>query len=50
MNSLNKYKKSPQWTKDGGQFIPHAATWLNQERWNDELEAKVGSNEKYQGI
>ena len=50
MNSLNKHKKSPQWTKDGGQFIPHAATWLNQERWNDELEAKVGSNEKYQGI
>ena len=19
-------------------FIPHAATWLNQERWNDEIE------------
>ncbi len=28
--------KSKQWTKDGGEFIPHPATWLNQERWNDE--------------
>jgi hypothetical protein len=26
----------PQWQKDGGQFIPHAATWLNQKRWLDE--------------
>lgn len=25
-----------QWTKDGGQFIPHLATWLNQHRWEDE--------------
>jgi len=25
-----------QWTKDGGQFIPHPATWLRQERWTDE--------------
>jgi hypothetical protein len=28
--------KTPQWMKDGGQFIPHAATWLNQKRWQDE--------------
>lgn len=33
---LDKAKASPQWTKDGGQFIPHAATWLNQRRWEDE--------------
>ena len=26
----------PQWTKDSGQFIPMPATFLNQERWNDE--------------
>lgn len=25
-----------QWTKDGGQFIPMPATWLNQGRWADE--------------
>ncbi|MBE0418529.1 hypothetical protein EI165_00145 [Pseudoalteromonas nigrifaciens] len=26
----------PQWSKDSGQFIPMPATFLNQERWNDE--------------
>lgn len=26
----------PQWTKEGGQFIPHPTTWLNQARWDDE--------------
>lgn len=27
---------SEQWRKDGGQFIPNPATWLNQGRWDDE--------------
>ncbi|WP_336352993.1 YdaU family protein [Pseudomonas atacamensis] len=30
------------WVKDGGQFIPHPATWLNGKRWEDEV--KVVSN------
>jgi hypothetical protein len=25
------------WQKDGGQFVPHPATYLNQKRWTDEL-------------
>ena len=29
-------RTQPQWLKDGGQFIPHPSTWLNQERWDDE--------------
>ena len=29
---------SAQWQKDGGQFIPHPATWINAERWADEVE------------
>lgn len=29
-------KQSLDWTKDGGQFIPHPTTWLNQGRWTDE--------------
>lgn len=28
--------QSDQWRKDGGQFIPHPSTWLNQRRWEDE--------------
>ncbi|MCU1717338.1 phage replication protein [Pseudomonas sp. 5P_3.1_Bac2] len=27
----------PEWTKDGGQYIPHPATWLNGKRWEDEI-------------
>jgi len=36
MKGLAPWLTSRQWTKDGGEFIPHAATWLNQERWNDQ--------------
>jgi uncharacterized protein YdaU (DUF1376 family) len=34
---LAKQCASPAWTKDGGQFIPHPATWLNGKRWEDEV-------------
>lgn len=37
LSAIETQKKSAQWVKDGGQFIPNPATWLNQERWNDEL-------------
>lgn len=33
LKSLDEHKKSSQWTKDGGAYIPHATTWLNGERW-----------------
>lgn len=36
LESLRWQVGQPQWTKDRGQFIPHAATWLNQRRWEDE--------------
>ena len=34
--SIAVQAKSPAWTKDKGQFIPMAATWLNGARWQDE--------------
>lgn len=37
--AVARQKTSPQWVKDGGQYIPHPATWLNQERWEDEAAA-----------
>lgn len=37
--SLAAWVVSTDWTKDGGQFIPHASTWLNGKRWEDELPA-----------
>lgn len=36
---LERAKRSEQWQRDGGKFIPHAATWLNQERWKDNPQA-----------
>ena len=34
--ALDWQTKSPEWTKDGGEFIPHPATYLNARRWEDE--------------
>lgn len=36
--ALAKHCVSADWTKNGGQFIPNAATWLNGERWMDVLQ------------
>lgn len=36
LSAIEVQKQSEQWTKDGGQFIPHPATWLNAGRWDDE--------------
>ena len=36
--ALAAQKKSDQWQQNGGQFIPHPSTWLNQGRWEDEIE------------
>lgn len=48
MAALEKHKRSDQWTKDGGQFIPHPATWLNQKRWQgDAPPAGKGKRTEY---
>jgi hypothetical protein len=33
------------WTKEGGKFIPHPATWLNAGRWSDEK--KPGADPRF---
>ena len=37
--ALDWQRKSEDWTKENGKFIPHAATWLNGRRWEDERSA-----------
>lgn len=37
---------SPQWTKDNGQFIPHAKRWLKREMYERELGADAGQESK----
>ena len=34
---LTQLKKSKQWNKDGGQYVPNPATWINRGGWDDEL-------------
>jgi hypothetical protein len=38
MEAVNTAKGSRQWQRENGQFIPYPATWLNQGRWDDEIE------------
>ena len=33
MASLEMWKKSKQWTKDNGEYIPLTSKWINQEYW-----------------
>ncbi len=36
MAALENQKRSEQWQREGGRFIPNPLTWLNQGRWDDE--------------
>jgi hypothetical protein len=39
LRSIEAQKGTDQWLKDGGQFIPHPATWLRGGRWDDEFDS-----------
>ena len=41
LTGLEAAKKSEDWTKENGKYIPHPSTWLNAKGWEDEVvEAK----------
>ena len=40
LSALEVQKQSEQWTKNNGQFIPNPTTWLNQGRWEDEVQTQ----------
>ena len=48
LNAVKAACKTEAWMKEGGKYIPHPATWLRGERWDDELEVKLPNvvNEK----
>ena len=47
LDAITTWKRSEQWTKDGGQFIPNPTTWLNGRRWEDELPTKRASSNPF---
>lgn len=47
--ALSAQVASPRWLRDGGQYIPYPATWLNGRRWEDEPEAPARDGPKAKG-
>lgn len=40
--ALDRQRKSKDWLKEGGAYIPYPSTWLNGRRWEDEEPAVPG--------
>jgi len=40
-------RHSPRWCKNGGQYIPHPAKWLNDRGWEDEIAAVQSAPESH---
>ena len=36
ITAIRAQRENPEWSRDGGKFIPHPATWLRARRWEDE--------------
>ena len=47
--AVEAHKQTDQWSNNNGRYIPYAATWLNEGRWEDEIQVKKQS-EPYRGI
>lgn len=41
LDSISGHKKTQDWQKENGQFIPMATTWINQNRWDAELSVDI---------
>ena len=37
--AVAKQRTSTRWREEGGKYIPHPATWINDKRWLDEAQA-----------
>ena len=48
MEALNKFKRTKQWQNK--QYIPLPITWLNQKRWEDEIEIEKTVDEIWEEI
>lgn len=49
LQSIEAFKRTEQWQEADGKYIPYAATWLNQRRWEDEIEATAEPTRAYYG-
>lgn len=44
LSAVEAAKKTEQWTKNNGRFVPNPATWLNQSRWEDDYSGSMATN------
>lgn len=50
ITALGSHCVSEDWAKDQGRYIPNASTWINGERWADELKPATGKTSAYTNI
>ena len=49
LQALERAKKSADWQKDAGQFIPYPASWLNAKGWEDE-HPTISQGNQFRGV
>lgn len=47
LSAIDRQKRSPEWLKENGQYIPYPATWLHRGQWQDEADEPVKEAPKY---
>jgi len=47
MTGLKRAKTSVDWAKNGGQYVPYPATWLNAKGWEDEHDERGIGNDRH---
>lgn len=50
LSALEIQKRSHDWTKEGGTYIPYPAKWLKYRRWEDSMEVNVQSEGRYDNL
>lgn len=47
INALKKQKKTEEWQREKGRFIPHPAKWLKGKRWEDKTENTFSTEDSF---
>ena len=46
LKAVNRQRDSEEWKRDGGKYVPHAPSWLNGARWEDEVETLMAASKQ----
>ena len=50
LESLEKWKKSSQWTKEDGEYIPYPEKWLREGMWESEIKPAANKKQNFEGV